>query len=216
MQATRARAGRSSGGTTAKASERQLVEKIFEEYGLPGWLGWGTYGAESTYGQNGAYKFGGIDLPNGTTTNLTLAAGESAKLYASLVKQYGSVAAAVPHYSGNSYTVGHVRSLAQGGGQGHTLDIGLFEGLEEFGQLFGGKGPGNLTGPGSGKGDNPLGEAGQGAIGAISSLSGLIEFLTSGETWLRLGEILAGALLIFLGLKGLAGVDLPTAVPVPV
>lgn len=96
-------------------SERQLVEGTFRRYGLPGWLGWGTYGAESSYGKNGEFLFGGIDLPSGNTRNLRLAARESARAYSRLIGQYGSVAAAVPHYSGGSYTVGHVLALAHGG-----------------------------------------------------------------------------------------------------
>jgi hypothetical protein len=221
MQATRARAGKTKSAavpSTQGHSEREVVESIFAAYGLPGWLGWGTYGAESTYGSNGTYKFGGIDLPFGTTTNTVLAARESARAYAKLVNQYGSVNAAVPHYSGNSYTVSHVEELGKGnaGGEGtavNVLDLNplhtpLFESLNPFnwikpnlGETPPGKEPGRVTG---------------GASAAISSIGGLIELLTSGETWLRLGEILAGAVLIFLGLKGLTGVDFPSAIPVPV
>jgi hypothetical protein len=98
------------------ATKKQTVEAIFESYGLPGWLGWGTMGAESTYGTNGSYAFGGIDLANSGTGNWPIEAREAAAAYKGLVAQYGSVPAAVPHYSGNSYDVGHVRELSLGGG----------------------------------------------------------------------------------------------------
>lgn len=100
------------------ATKKQVVEAIFESYGLPGWLGWGTMGAESTYGTNGSFAFGGIDLANSGTGNWPIEARESAKAYKGLVDQYGSIPAAVGHYSGNSYEVGHVRELSVGGGSG--------------------------------------------------------------------------------------------------
>lgn len=173
--------------------------------------------------------------------NFEEAANGAARLLASYKKQFGSWNSAFEAYNGGPGAVGkgyaydqahvegklsefHLPELLQEahgatGGRADSFSIGgidPLEGLEEFGQLFGGKGPGNLTGPGSGPNDNPLGEAGQGAIGAISSLAGFLELLTSGELWLRIGEILAGGVLLILGLKSLTGAELPSVVPVPV
>lgn len=217
MRATRSAVQR----TGSSASERQLVESIFRSYGLPGWLGWGTYGAESSYGQNGEFKFGGIDLPHGNTPNLALAARESAAAYAGLVKQYGSVAAAVPHYSGNSYTIGHVEQLARGGGQGSptVVPVSFLGNLSKhLPELFGGQGPlalGETLGEGVGKGEgltNPL-EPGLKALGGVSEF---FSALLNVQTWIRVGEVLAGAVLVYLGLKGLTGFETPAVVPVPV
>lgn len=192
---------------------------MFKHYGLPGWLGWGTYGAESSYGQAGEFKFGGIDLPAGNTSNLALAARESAKAYAGLVKQYGSVTAAVPHYSGNSYTVAHVKSLAAGGGQGHMVDASL---LNHLGEILGGNfagGLGSAAGEALGEGKSPLAPVEEAAGGLSSGLSSVGDFfsaLTNVETWIRIGEVLAGAVLLYLGLKSLTGAELPSGIPIPV
>jgi hypothetical protein len=183
-----------------------LVEAIFRAYGLPGWLGWGTYGAESSYGQAGEFFFGGIDLPAGNTKNLALAARESARAYAGLVKQYGSVAAAVPHYSGNSYTVSHPEALGKGGagGQGKTASTEMVLSLSEI-PLIESLNPFNWIKPNLG--ETPPGKEVEKVGGAINTIGGLVEVLTSGETWLRLGEAIAGAILIYLGLRGLTGFE---------
>jgi hypothetical protein len=220
VQATRnrRRAGtpaKSAAGAASK-SKRQVVEAIFRHYGLPGWLGWGTMGAESTYGSNGSFAFGGIDLPNSGNGEWKIEARESAIAYKRLVEQYGSVAAAVPHYSGNSYTVAHVKSLARGGSQqgAEAVDVSFWQHLPEFFTNPGGAlGQSLGEGLGEGKGvPNPLAPA-ESAIGAVG---GLVSFLTDINTWLRLGEVLAGALLIYLALKNLTGLELPSVVPVPV
>lgn len=97
---------------SAKAREFQIVAEEAKKEKVPPFLLWGIYGAESTYGTNGEYKFGGIDLPHGNTTNLRVAAREAAKALHRLKKQYGSWAKAIEHYSGNSYTIAHPTELA--------------------------------------------------------------------------------------------------------
>jgi hypothetical protein len=226
MQATRAKA---NSRATAKApsssagrSERELVESIFAAYGLPGWLGWGTYGAESSYGATTSGHFFGLimDSYSGQRPNNELVHDTeiSARLYKQLVDQYGSVAAAVPHYSGNSYEIGHVEQLGKGnaGGAGHAVDASLHIGPLQVWPppLLESVEPWNWIKPNLG--ETPPGKEVERVSGGIDSIGGLIEFLTSGETWIRVAEVLAGALLIFLGLKGLSGVDFPAAIPVPV
>lgn len=222
MQATRAKAKSRAPSSSAGHTDRELVESIFAAYGLPGWLGWGTYGAESSYGATTSGHFFGLIEPSysGQRPNNELVhdAEISARLYKQLVQQYGSVAAAVPHYSGNSYTVEHVSSLGKGaaGGSGKPLDVALHLGPLQVWPppLLESIEPWKWIKPNPG--ETPPGKEVERLGGTISSIGGLIEFLTSGETWLRLAEVLAGAILIIIGLKGLSGVDLPAAVPVPV
>jgi hypothetical protein len=205
-----------------------VVEGIFHAYGLPGWLGWGTYGAESSYGATTSGHFFGLiessysgQRPNGELVHDTEI---SARLYKQLVGQYGSVAAAVPHYSGNSYTASHVESLGKVGGKGKVLGgpetvnaavhLGplqvwpppLLESINPFEWL-----KPNL-------GETPPGKEVQRVGGGIGSLEGLIEILTNTQTWLRVGEVLGGAVLIYLALKALTGQSLPipSVIPVPV
>lgn len=62
--------------------------------------------------------------------------------------------------------------------------------------------------PSSNKSTTPSGDAAPAGINVpnpLSGLSGLIAFLTSGSNWIRLGEVLLGALLLLLGLRALTG-----------
>lgn len=78
---------------------------------------------------------------------------------------------------------------------------------------------GALVGAGGG---TPVGVGGllvQGAANGgqvISDTKGLIQFVTSGQNWLRLGEIIGGGILIILGVifaaNVLGGTDIPKAV----
>jgi hypothetical protein len=92
----------------------------------------------------------------------------------------------------------------------------LGEGFSWLQEHFGGLPAEPLRGA-EGKPPGALEEAGGAAksgIGGIGSgleaIGSFFELLLKGETWLRIGEVLAGAILIFLALKGLTGVELPT------
>lgn len=176
--------------------------------------------------------------------NFGEAANGAAKLLASYFHQFGSWDAAFEAYNGGPGAVGkgyaydqaHVESkLSEFGTSKAALEraekgpvrknvlFGLPNPLPYISplyRLFHGEAPLPKF-PGLPGVPNPLGKSGlEGGVGeslsAVSSLAHLIALLTSDETWLRLGEIIAGAVLILLGLKGLAGVDLPAIVPVPV
>lgn len=195
-------------------TKRRATEAIFEAYGLPGWLGWGTAGAESTYGTNGPCAFGGIDLPNSCRNDYWVEARESAKAYKGLVKKYGSVEAAIPHYSGNSYTIAHVKELAGGGGStaGEVVDVNLLEDIPGVGpsfKLF--EEAGGAVGI-----PNPI-EKGAEALGEVSGLGALAQpFITISETfkvvgellftpsgWLRIGKLIGGAIFLVWGIEQL-------------
>lgn len=211
--------------TAKKTTKRKATEKIFESFGLPGWLGWGTAGAESTYGTNGNYAFGGIDLPNSGNGNYWVEARESAKAYKGLVEQYGSVEAAIPHYSGNSYTISHVKQLAgQGLSEGgERVDASLLEDIPGVGPTFKlGEQLGGAIGI-----PNPL-EKGAEALGEVSGLSGIVQpFLTISEVfkvvgellftpqgWLRIGKIVGGAIFFLWGLEKIMAGSSPGRGPV--
>lgn len=211
--------------TAKKTTKRKATEKIFESFGLPGWLGWGTAGAESTYGTNGNYAFGGIDLPNSGNGNYWVEARESAKAYKGLVEQYGSVEAAIPHYSGNSYTITHVKQLAgQGASQGgERIDAGFLEDIPGVGpgfKLF--EEAGGAVGV-----PNPF-EKGAEVLGEATGLNAIVqpfltiselfkvagELLFTPEGWLRIGKIVGGALFFVWGLEKIMAGSAPSKGPV--
>lgn len=203
--------------TPKNTTKKKATEALFESFGLPGWLGWGTAGAESTYGTNGEFAFGGIDLPNSGGQNYWIEARESAKAYKRLVGEYGSVEAAIPHYSGNSYTISHVKQLAVGGGQGGTVDASFLGDLGNLGsELLGGglleQGSAGKALGGSAATDEAVGGAVSGGllapivepianIGATFKVVG--ELLFTPEGWLRIGKLLGGALFFVWGVERL-------------
>jgi hypothetical protein len=204
-------------------SKRRAVEYIFESEGLPGWLGWGTMGAESTYGATSEGHFFGLIMPSysgvAPTGNWAQDAKISAHLYKQLVAQYGSVAAAVPHYSGNSYSVRRPEEL------GKPKSAGKAQGSEAvpvswlgdaLGQIFGS--PSEFGGEHSyepgGPGTGPLGhEVGEAAIGnplagfeqAAAAVVAFLSMLTDVNFWIRVGEAIGALILIYMGLHALTG-----------
>lgn len=235
--ATRQKTRTTSAGKS-RTTKRKAVETIFESYGLPGWLGWGTMGAESTYGTNGSYAFGGIDLPNSGGNSWVIEAQESAKAYAGLKKQYGSLPVAVEHYSGNSYQIGHVEELARGGASqgretgtvqtatdpktGQTVYVGFFGHLLES---IPGVGPTFKFGHQAGEAlgveplkpveeslSDPLGGL-QSIEQAGSAVTAFLSMLTDVKFWIRVGEAIGAFILIYMGLRTLTGIGpSPTSV----
>lgn len=111
------------GGGGASGSHQQIIAAAASKYGVPFWILWGIYRAESAWGQNpagaGSGWFGLIGSGAGGVnpgSNLQQDAEIAASTLAQLYKQYGSWALAIQHYSGNSYTIGHVQQLSTGGG----------------------------------------------------------------------------------------------------
>src|ERR1700760_4071341 len=184
---------------------KATVEAIFIKQGVPGWVGWGTYGAESSYGKaaNSGHGFGLIEpsygaagTPNGNSRHN---AEVSAKLYKELITQAGGIGAAVPVYSGNSYTIERVRQL---GGASRTAS-GSAENLEEVG---------------IGKTANEAAGAVSSAVKSVTSpvadIAKFVARLFEPEFWLRVGKGILGFLLLGFGaltlMKVLLGVDIPT------
>jgi NlpC/P60 family len=129
--------GGSSGGKHSHGGGKGgIVDSMAARFHVPAWILEGIYGAESSFGTNGEYLFGGIDLPHGNTPNLALAAREAAKALAGLKATYGSWAAAVEHYSGGEYGLAHVKELAatKGYAQGGQVGAGKALQLSKQGQ----------------------------------------------------------------------------------
>jgi hypothetical protein len=187
---------------------KATVEAIFIKQGVPGWVGWGTYGAESSYGRasNSGHGFGLIEAnyeslgaPN---SNPRHNAELSAKVYAREIKQTGGLAAAISNYSGNSYTIEHVRQL---GGASRTA-TGAGENLVNEGPI-----PENVEGAivhapktiGHALTHNPL-----------TDIVGFVAKLFDPSVWLRAGKAIAGFLLMAFGaitlMKVLVGIEIPT------
>lgn len=183
-----------------QADERSEIEQVFDKAGLPGWLGWGTYGAESSYGKaaNSGHGFGLIGssyfghVPKGSDPVYN--AGVAAAAYKGYLAEGMDLPEAIEHFSGGEYTEAHVFEL---GGE---------------------KGSGFLAQHGGKDTEGTLGEPGIGGIGGLTNpldtVASLIKILTSGETWIRLGEVIAGGLLLLLALKALTGTELPAIMPV--
>lgn len=243
MQATRHRAAKPAHqGATAPAG--QILVEAAKRNGVPLWVlvgvklietGTGSgVGEVSSAGAQGPFQFEpstaksmGVRDPN----NFGEAANGAAALLAANRRQFGSWNAALEAYNGGpgavgqgyAYTEADVKAKLRENGlsqlAGGAVPVTFLGNLQNhLSQLFGGQAAqalGETLGEGIGKGEgltNPL-EPGLKAVGTIGDL---ISLLTNGETWIRLGEILAGALLLYLGLKGLTGAEFPSVVPVPV
>lgn len=189
---------------------KPTVEAIFIKEGVPGWVGWGTYGAESSYGKasNSGHGFGLIEssygsagTPNGNSRHN---AELSAKVYKREIEATGGLGTAIEQYSGHSYTIEHVRVL---GGASRTA-TGSSENLIDEGPI----------GEGT---ENAIVHAPKNIANAISNspLGAIVAFigkLFDPTTWLRIGKAIAGFLLLMFGaltlMKVLIGVEIPTGV----
>lgn len=200
-----------------KVSEKELVYAIAKRHHVPGWLLWGIYGAESTWGTNGDNYFGLIEpeyrMYNGkvrkpqNTADLAESADIAAELLYSLKKEHGTWAAAVDAYA--PYSISHPRELSRQHGNGNFVDFPLNIPLPGL--------PGGLeTVPGIGGIGNvieevggTIGEAGIPGVSDIASglsnvaafFRGLGELILTPEGWARLGKIIGGAILLLWGLR---------------
>lgn len=95
------------------ATPKAITAASAAEFGVPFWLLWGIAGAESTWGRGGTNLFGLLDAAEGANiSDWRSASHQAAKTLRGLHDSYGSWPAAVEHYSGNSYTIGHPKELA--------------------------------------------------------------------------------------------------------
>lgn len=194
------------------ALSRGTVEAIFEKHGIPGWVGWGTYGAESSYGtavNDGGHGFGLIEASYGAagrpTNNDIHNAEVSAKLYQHLIKEHGGLDQAVEAYSGREYSVTHIQELGKAGKKatgafaeaGNEKDQGANGGILS-------------TIPGAETAANAI----KNTVSPLTAITGFIAKLFDPKTWLRIGKGIVGFMLLAFGaltlMKVLLGVDIPT------
>jgi hypothetical protein len=200
--------------TKKKFTQKQIVNASARRHGVPTWLLWGIYGAESTYGTNGNNYFGLIEpeyrMANGNvrrpknTADLAESSDIAAELLASLKQEHGSWAGAVAQYA--PYSINHARELSTGGREqaGQTANVGFFESIPE-GPLAG-KIVEGILGTGGGAVGEAAGKVGEKALDA-TGLGGIAEFtktlskfLFTPQGWLQIGQVSGGIILIGWGL----------------
>lgn len=202
--------------TKTKATKKQVVDAAARKHGVPPWLLWGIFGAESTWGTNGSNYFGLI-FPeyNGrkvkSTTNVAEDADIAAELLARLNKEHGGWAGAVTAYSGGSYNISHPKQLSgQGATQSHELVS--FDPLGTAGELLEGASGLDPFGLGSGLTEDVLGGAANILPDPLSGIAeflknisaffkGFAELVLTPEGWLRLAKLVGGSILVLWGLK---------------
>jgi hypothetical protein len=92
------------------ATSRQTVSEAASKQGVPFWVLWGVYGAESSWGRGGSNWFGLVAVPR--TGSFAGDAQASASTLKRLYGEHGTWEGAIRAYSGNEYGVNHVRQLA--------------------------------------------------------------------------------------------------------
>jgi hypothetical protein len=181
--------------------------------GIPLSILLGVYGMETAFGKNiststsgamGAFQFlpstaqgRGYPLTNTPTVAQFQQQADAAATYlAQLFKQHGNDwNAAVTAYSGGGYNADKAQQTAA---QAGPSNLGLFDALISQGIKQG-------TGDTSVTGGTPLTTGVQQAANTLAGAGSLVDFFTSSANWLRLGEVIAGALLVILGLMALIG-----------
>jgi hypothetical protein len=201
--------GKISSGQRKSLTKRQVVDASARKHGVPEWLLWGIFGAESTFGTNGNNYFGLIEpeykMANGNirrpkhTDDIFESSDIAAELLASLKQEHGSWAAAVAQYA--PYSISHPKELSQqGSSEGkETAESKFFQfktpkEQKEFEKLAGEE---NLKSGFEIGGVNPLDSLKD--IGAVFLGAG--ELLFTPEGWLRLGKLIGGAILFLWGLN---------------
>ena len=203
--ATRSR-GRSS-------SAAATLERAARRYHVPLWILVGVYGLETTFGANVNVSTAGAKGPfqfidsTAAAYHVNVASFDSSAMgaahyLADLHRQYGSWDAAVSHYSAGGYDLAAVRSKAQSAPASIPLPP-----LPGFPKSLG---PGgiplpDLGGPGGLPTLGGLLNFPSQILDTFSAMLALLKLLTSIEFWIRAGEVLAGLILLHMGLKGLSG-----------
>ena len=95
------------------SSPASTVSTAAARHGVPFWILWGIFGAESTWGKNGSNMFGLLSAAEGVdTTSIPASADQAAKTLEGLFHEHGDWEGAVRAYSGGDYGLDHVRQLA--------------------------------------------------------------------------------------------------------
>ncbi len=236
MRATR----RKRRQATAEATPAQIMADAARRWNVPLWALVGVKLSES----GSATSFDNLfELEPATasslgvkdTSNWSESANGAARLLSEYHHQFGTWNAAFEAYNGGPGAVGrgyaydeaHVKSkLAEFGVSDLASTTQNVSFLGEVGKgfekelegLFVPHGPKLPLAPEApGLENNPLTtESPLNGFGGLGQIGSAISALTNIQTWIRIGEVIAGAVLIVLALKALTGADLPAAIPIPV
>lgn len=192
------------------AQELAYVGQAAHQFDVPFPVLWGIFGKESDFGRNvktnskgytGPFQFGvkeaaQYNYPWTNTPNdaeFKQQAFAAAHLLSDRIKATGSVDAGVKSYSGGGYGEADALAKAKDSPKGSGI------------------GPNTEVDP----------AAAVGAVtGAAKDVAGVIAdfftLVTSLDFWLRLGEGIAGLILIAMGLKTLTGISIPLPPVVPI
>jgi hypothetical protein len=217
-----------------------VIEEAAHRWKIPVWALLGVKLMET--GSGGAGTANPFQIEPGTASSLGVrdvnnfaeSANGAAKLLAQYRRKFRSWSAAFEAYNGGEGAVGGGYAYNQSDVESKLHEFGvrakggrsfvsLQSDLEKFGEgeleipqkLFGGEVPslGKL-----GEGAEALGGAVSGPIESLgtdlANVGKFFALLLSGEFWIRAGEIAAGAILLYMGLKNLTGVgvsELPGA-----
>lgn len=195
--------------------EGAAIANAAQKYNVPVNILLGIFGAESSYGTAygpGQTTFGYFGLTAGEwnpSDNFQQDADIAAQTLANLYKQTGSWDAALEKYSGGSYGLAHVTQEADSAPKALATAIG--EAVQKI-RVSGGliqTGIGDIAGAVSGAA-NSVGSAVSSAASVGTTIAGAFSWLTTPANWLRILEVAGGAVLIYMALKALTGVDTPT------
>lgn len=205
------------------------------KYGVPAAILVGMYGVETAYGTNvtnssagavGPFQFTGADKGTGVlypmTNTPTLAqfqqqADAAAAYLAALYKQTGgnSWTSALAAYNAGPGNIGAGAGYAQNAvaagnsstGQSWLKAIG-------FAVLNGAGAPPDVKGASTNPGQI-VSNVVSGVSSAVTSTGDFLNLITSLSFWLRVGEAIAGMILLAMGLRALTGAALPMPMPIP-
>jgi hypothetical protein len=192
----------------ATTKQAAAINAAAQKYGIPAAILWGVYGLETDWGGNvttssagavGPFQFipgtartYNYPLTNSPTDAQFQQQADSAAHYLSdLFHQTRSWDTALHDYSGGGYGLAQVKTKGMPKLLAAPGQVNLHGGTDAQSGGVGG-GLGGLTGVG-GVGD------------AISTASTIANTLGSIQFWIRLGEAIAGMILIALGLKAVTG-----------
>jgi len=206
-----------SANPTPVSQQGAAIAAAAKQFNVPVAILIGVYGAESTYGSAygpGATTYGyfgltspGLWSPSDTfQQDADIAAQTLSHLYSSNGNSWD---AALQAYSGGSYGLSHVNQMEAQAPTALQQAIGAAGGGTALPGATGSLNPLSAGASAVGTIDSAAATAAANALGlgsAANTLAAIWNFLTTPSKWVRVGEFLGGAILIYLAVKGLAGV----------
>lgn len=186
-----------------------IMNNTARRYGIPAWMLWGVFGAESSFGKKSDNWFGLTSVPrssygvdaqghrydSGGKPTFSGDADQAAATLQRLLKaNHGNTEQALQAYSGNGYAnVAKQHNL--GSATAYIMQLAH-------------QAPTHVNVPESTIqkiAAGPVGDAVAAATSPFAALGRIADLITSTEFWVRLGEGLLGVLLLLMGLRSLTG-----------